>query len=203
MKIAVALSIISLALAVPRPPSPALSETGLNNHNNPNSSNKAQPASQRPPSPALSDIQPATQQPPTLIPANIQGLDSSFSVKCGQFTVPGADIHRAISLGVSLDRHGQQLAKFPHDYANLENFNFLHAQCRGNGGLHRREIPIVKGGYFNGNWEDLNQFRAIFVHNIWSMADAQGKPSAIYCGTIYHPRGTNTFNGCDVRKLKA
>ncbi|KAE8141707.1 hypothetical protein BDV38DRAFT_279056 [Aspergillus pseudotamarii] len=203
MKIAVALSVFSLALAVPRFPSPALSETGPNNYNNPYNANKAQPPFQRPPSPALSDTQPATQQPPVPIPANIQGLDSSFSVKCGQFTFPGADIHRAVSLGVNLDRHGQQLAKFPHDYANIENFNFLHPQCRGNGGLHRREIPIVKGGYFKGNWEDLNQFRAIFVHNIWSMADAQGRPSAIYCGTIYHPRGTNTFNGCDVRKLKS
>lgn len=85
MKIAVALSIISLALAVPRPPSPALSETSINNYNN---YNKAQPASQRPPSPALSDTQPAVQQPYTPIPANIQGLDSSFSVKCGTLIYP-------------------------------------------------------------------------------------------------------------------
>ncbi|GAB1198715.1 hypothetical protein APSETT444_008043 [Aspergillus pseudonomiae] len=130
MKIAVALSLVSLAVAVPpqRPPSPALSETGFNNVNTPNNVNSVNsvnnlnaaneinnvaPPAQRPPSPALSDAgtQPAPPGQATPIPANIQGLDASFSVICGQATITGDDIHKAISLGVSLDRQGTQLAR--------------------------------------------------------------------------------------------
>ncbi|OGM44209.1 hypothetical protein ABOM_007692 [Aspergillus bombycis] len=209
MKVAVALSLISLAVAVPpkRPPSPVLSED-FNNFKNPNNFNKMNnfaPPAQRPPSPALSDAgtQPAPLQPATPIPANIQGLDASFSVKCGKSTVLGEDIHRAISLGVSLDRQRTQLARFPHDYSNYENFKFRHKNCNRNNGLHRREMAIVKGEYFNGRWEDVKRFRAIFLHDPSSPVDQNGRPSAIYCGTIYHPRGTNAFNGCDVRKLES
>ncbi|KAB8249705.1 Ribonuclease/ribotoxin [Aspergillus flavus] len=198
MKISVALGLISLALAVPRPPSPALSDTGVSNYNN---VNNAAPPNQRPASPAQSSTQPATPNP---VPANIEGLDTSYSVKCGRSTFPGADIHRAISLGVDLDRNGKQLGTFPHDYTNYENFNFLNKKCNGKGGLRRREIPIVRGGYFNGKLDAKdNVFRAIYLHNIWETADGQGKAPAIYCGTIYHPKGAQTFQGCDVRKVKS
>ncbi|KJK67576.1 hypothetical protein P875_00117006 [Aspergillus parasiticus SU-1] len=197
MKIAVTLGLISLALAVPRPPSPALSDTGVSNYNN---VNKTAPANQRPASPAQSNTQPASPNP---VPANIEGLDTSYSVKCGRSTVPGADIHRSVSLGVNLDRRGKQLAIFPHDYTNYENFNFLNKKCNGKGGLRRREIPIVKEGYFNGKYEEMDKFRAIYLHDIWEVADGHGRAPAIYCGTIYHPKGTNTFRGCDVRKVKS
>ncbi|KNG91410.1 hypothetical protein ANOM_000489 [Aspergillus nomiae NRRL 13137] len=209
MKIAVALSLVSLAVAVPpqRPPSPALSETGFNNVNNPNNFNNFNNVNnaQRPPSPALSDAgtHPAPPQQATPIPANIQGLDASFSVICGQATVTGDDIHKAISLGVSLDRQGTQLADFPHDYSNYENFRFLHKKCNRNKGLHRKEMTIVKGEYFNGRWEYVKRFRAIFIHDPSSPVDQNGRPSAIYCGTIYHPRGANAFNGCDVRRVES
>jgi hypothetical protein len=64
---------------------------------------------------------------------------------------------------------------------------------------HRKEFPVVTGGYFEGDNSEkkVYKYRAIYVFDI--KAPYANDPDATYCGTVYH-KGEE-FEGCDVKKL--
>lgn len=87
----------------------------------------------------------------------------------------------------------------PHPYRNDEGFSFKNSTCDDPANGDRHEFPILKKGVYDGGAPgDEKQWRAVYLHNVNWPRTYEGNAVAYYCGTLYHPKGSNGFLGCDV-----